>query len=299
MGRWHHLPLDSAGNGDGTFYLSKVQVLLQVTPAQLTLQTLHLLACPLSFSCQVLGVLPAWRTGVRRVVRRIRGLVHLVRVRQGVDSAPQVGLQETTNNRKQLEGRLNRVCVCDQAWQGRLPSLVQQGVLQLPHAGMIRHRATCCSQPSRCFQPLLAARRPAPLAACRSLKTFGRMRDEMVFAALRCKRPKWLVFWDLMRGKRFKEEELFYAPDEVRARGALCRELGLEEAGRTVGVCSLHLAASRPVSPRPGIWLKHKVVHLACSVSPCHLLVGSHGLNHNLPLLFSPVLSCPWRRARR
>lgn len=56
-----------------------------------------------------------------------------------------------------------------------------------------------------------------------SLKTFGRMRDEMVYAALRCKRPKWLVFWHLMRGKRFKEEELFYAPDELpmEAREAL------------------------------------------------------------------------------
>jgi sn1-specific diacylglycerol lipase len=56
-----------------------------------------------------------------------------------------------------------------------------------------------------------------------SLKTFGRMRDEMVFAALRCKRPKWLVFWHLMRGKRFEEEELFYAPDELpmEAREAL------------------------------------------------------------------------------
>jgi sn1-specific diacylglycerol lipase len=49
------------------------------------------------------------------------------------------------------------------------------------------------------------------------------MRDEMVFAALRCKRPKWLVFWHLMRGKRFEEEELFYAPDELpmEAREAL------------------------------------------------------------------------------
>ena len=68
---------------------------------------------------------------------------------------------------------------------------------------------------------------PVPFhAPLRSLKTFGRMRDEMVFAALRCKRPKWLVFWDLMRGKRFVEEELFYAPDEVRL-GAFCMLRGL------------------------------------------------------------------------
>ena len=37
----------------------------------------------------------------------------------------------------------------------------------------------------------------------------------MVFAALRCKRPKWLVLWGLMRGVHYREQDLFYAPDEV------------------------------------------------------------------------------------
>ena len=69
----------------------------------------------------------------------------------------------------------------------------------------------------------------------RSLKTFGRMRDEMVYAALRCKRPKWLVFWYLMRGKRFKEEELFYAPDEV---GLGCSDEQLNSVPEPAALCA-------------------------------------------------------------
>lgn len=56
------------------------------------------------------------------------------------------------------------------------------------------------------------------------------MRDEMVFAALRCKRPKWVVLVGLLAGKRWTEEELFYGPDEVGGlRGGLWG--GLESAG--------------------------------------------------------------------
>jgi len=58
------------------------------------------LAPPALPASQVLGLLPARRTGVRGAVRRIRGLVHVVRVWQGVDPTPQVGWQEATNNRK-------------------------------------------------------------------------------------------------------------------------------------------------------------------------------------------------------
>lgn len=53
------------------------------------------------------------------------------------------------------------------------------------------------------------------------MSTFGRMRDEMVFAALRCKRPKWLVLLSLMRGKHWTEDELFYRPDEVSLLGTV------------------------------------------------------------------------------
>lgn len=66
-----------------------------------TLQTFtSSLALPALPASQVLGLLPARRTGVRGAVRRIRGLVHVVRVWQGVDPTPQVGWQEATNNRK-------------------------------------------------------------------------------------------------------------------------------------------------------------------------------------------------------
>lgn len=41
------------------------------------------------------------------------------------------------------------------------------------------------------------------------------MRDEMVYAALRCRQPKWWVLLGLVRGRRWSEKELFYAPDEV------------------------------------------------------------------------------------
>ena len=41
------------------------------------------------------------------------------------------------------------------------------------------------------------------------------MRDEMVFAALRCRLPKWVVLAGLMAGKRWREAELFYPPEEV------------------------------------------------------------------------------------
>jgi hypothetical protein len=47
------------------------------------------------------------------------------------------------------------------------------------------------------------------------VRTFQRMRDEMVFAALRCKRPKWVVLAGLLAGRRWTEAELFYSPDEV------------------------------------------------------------------------------------
>lgn len=99
---------------------------------------------------------------------------------------------------------------------GRLPS--KQPAVLPPYKVINKTSFKQQSTPTPTPRPV-----PWPL---RSLKTFGRMRDEMVFAALRCKRPKWLVFWDLMRGKRFVEEELFYAPDEVRL-GAFCMLRGL------------------------------------------------------------------------
>ena len=50
---------------------------------------------PLGFPIprQVLGLLAAGRPGVRGAVRRLSGVVHLVRVRQGVDPPPQVGFR--------------------------------------------------------------------------------------------------------------------------------------------------------------------------------------------------------------
>lgn len=48
-----------------------------------------------------------------------------------------------------------------------------------------------------------------------SVATFSRMRDEMVYAALRCRQPKWWVLLGLVRGRRWSEVELFYAPDEL------------------------------------------------------------------------------------
>ncbi len=50
---------------------------------------------------------------------------------------------------------------------------------------------------------------------CCRVVTFSRMRDEMVYAALRCRQPKWWVLLGLVRGRRWSEKELFYAPDEV------------------------------------------------------------------------------------
>ena len=50
--------------------------------------------------------------------------------------------------------------------------------------------------------------------ACR-VRTFARMRDEMVFAALRCRRPKWEVLLGLLWGRHWREEELFYHADQV------------------------------------------------------------------------------------
>lgn len=60
---------------------------------------------------------------------------------------------------------------------------------------------------------------------CR-VATFSRMRDEMVYAALRCRQPKWWVLLGLVRGRRWSEAELFYAPDEVRRRGPVGGCLG-------------------------------------------------------------------------
>lgn len=61
---------------------------------------------------------------------------------------------------------------------------------------------------------LLLLTAPPPINC--SVRTFGRLRDEMVYAAIRCRRPKWLVLVSLMWGRQWTEEELFYPPDEVR-----------------------------------------------------------------------------------
>ena len=84
----------------------------------------------------------------------------------------------------------------------------------------VRRVALPC--PSLCRLPPLPT--PAIAHACLrppppcSVRTFGRMRDEMVYAALRCRRPKWLVLAGLLVGKKWTEAELFYPPDQARLR---------------------------------------------------------------------------------
>jgi sn1-specific diacylglycerol lipase len=48
-----------------------------------------------------------------------------------------------------------------------------------------------------------------------TVATFERMRDGMVMAAARCRRPKLAVAWGWARGRAWRERELFYAPGDV------------------------------------------------------------------------------------
>ncbi|PSC75585.1 eukaryotic translation initiation factor 5A-2 [Micractinium conductrix] len=48
-----------------------------------------------------------------------------------------------------------------------------------------------------------------------SMRTFSRMRDEMILAALRCRRSKWIYLLSVATGRRWTEDELFYRPDEL------------------------------------------------------------------------------------
>ena len=48
------------------------------------------------------------------------------------------------------------------------------------------------------------------------------MRDEMVYALLRCKRPKWWVLARAMRGREWQEDDVLYRPEEVRECKVVC-----------------------------------------------------------------------------
>eukprot|EP00887_Chlorella_sp_A99_P000778 scaffold5.g778.t1 len=55
-----------------------------------------------------------------------------------------------------------------------------------------------------------------------SLATFDRMRDEVVFAALRCRLPKWRLLLGFATGRRWTEQELFFhSCDEVGVHGSV------------------------------------------------------------------------------